>query len=70
MDHSDNRGLARWLWEHGTDAVYVEWQVLPPTTPTRTRKAMETELIRSRQPLFNVMYSSKRAPTTGQGVDR
>jgi len=56
LDHSDNRGLARWLWEHGGGALYVEWQVLEPTTQTRTRKAMECELIHSRRPLFNVVY--------------
>jgi hypothetical protein len=66
LDHSDNRGLARWLWEHGGDAVYVEWQALPPTTHTRTRKAMECELIRSRRPVFNVVYAQprRRAPGT------
>jgi hypothetical protein len=60
LDHSDNRGLARWLWEHGTEAVNVEWQVLPPTTPARSRKAMECELIRSRRPLFNVVYVDRQ----------
>jgi hypothetical protein len=57
LDHSDNRGLARWLWEHGGEALHVEWQVLPPPTEARTRKAMECELIRSRQPRFNVVYA-------------
>ena len=63
LDHSDNRGLARWLWEHGSEAVFVEWQVLLPNTQTRTRRAMECELIRSRQPLFNVIYSERRLRT-------
>lgn len=54
LDHSDNRGLARWLWEYGEEALYVEYQVLPEQTPTRARKAMELELIRSRDPIFNV----------------
>lgn len=65
LDHSDNRGLARWLWEHGDDAVYVEWQVLPAATPARARRAMECELIRSRRPVFNVVYSQNRPPGTG-----
>ncbi|HUU97628.1 MAG TPA: hypothetical protein VM487_17980 [Phycisphaerae bacterium] len=54
LDHSDNRGLARWLWEYGEEGLYVEYQVLPAQTPTRARKAMELELIRSRHPVFNV----------------
>ena len=54
LDHSDNRGLARWLWENGTGAVWLEIHVLPASTPTSHRRALETELIRSREPLFNV----------------
>jgi site-specific DNA-methyltransferase (adenine-specific) len=68
LDHSNNRGLARWLWEHGADAVYVEWQVLPSATSTRVRRAMECELIRSRRPLFNFVYSQNRPRKTGGGV--
>ncbi len=65
LDHSDNRGLARWLWKHGDEALYVEWQVLPPTTETPTRKAMERELIRSRRPVFNVVRSGARSRAAG-----
>ena len=54
LDHSDNRGLACWLWEHGTATALVEIHVLPNGTPTVQRRALETELIRSRNPLFNV----------------
>jgi hypothetical protein len=54
LDHSDNRSLARWLWEHGTTDLRVEYHVLPAGVSTRVRKAMEAELIRSRKPLFNV----------------
>jgi hypothetical protein len=54
LDHSDNRSLARWLWEHGSTDLRVEYHVLPPGVSTRARKAMEAELIRSRKPLFNV----------------
>jgi hypothetical protein len=54
LDHSDNKGLARWMWEHGTDEVHVEIQVLAADTKTIVRRALETELIRSRSPLFNV----------------
>lgn len=54
LDHSDNKGLARWMWEHGTDDVHVEIQVLDADTKTIVRRALETELIRSRSPLFNV----------------
>ncbi len=54
LDHSDNKGLARWMWEYGTDDVRVEIQLLAPETSTMVRRALETELIRSRSPLFNV----------------
>jgi hypothetical protein len=54
LDHSDNKGLARWLWEHGTGELHLEYQVLPKGTSTRVRKALEAELIHSREPLFNV----------------
>jgi site-specific DNA-methyltransferase (adenine-specific) len=54
LDHSDNKSLARWLWEHGTTDLRVEYHVLPAGVSTRVRKAMEAELIRSRKPLFNV----------------
>ncbi|NQV25320.1 MAG: GIY-YIG nuclease family protein [Rhodopirellula sp.] len=54
LDHSDNKGLARWLWEFGTARLNLEIQILEPTTGSRVRKALELELIRSRQPVFNV----------------
>ena len=54
LDHSDNKGLARWLWEFGADVVNIEIQILADDTSTRIRKALELELIRSRQPIFNV----------------
>jgi hypothetical protein len=54
LDHSDNKGLAHWLWQHGTPDLHIEYQVLPAGTPARVRKAMEAELIRSRKPLFNI----------------
>jgi len=54
LDHSDNRGLAHWLWAHGPDELNVEYHVLPQGTTTRIRKAMERELIISRQPLLNI----------------
>jgi hypothetical protein len=54
LDHSDNKGLAHWLWQHGTRDLHVEYHVLPTGTSVRVRKAMEAELIRPRKPLFNV----------------
>ena len=54
LDHSDNKGLARWLWEHGEDDLHLEVQVLPKTTTTKVRRAVESELIASRKPVFNV----------------
>lgn len=54
LDHSDNKGLAHWMWEYGTESLHLEIQTLDPSTATRVRRALETELIRSRKPIFNV----------------
>jgi site-specific DNA-methyltransferase (adenine-specific) len=54
LDHSDNKGFARWLWESGPEGLHVEIHVLASDTATRARKALELELIRIRRPVFNV----------------
>ncbi len=54
LDHSDNKGLARWLWEQGSEELFLEIQLLSVEVSTRIRKALEMELIRSRNPTFNV----------------
>jgi predicted GIY-YIG superfamily endonuclease len=54
LEHSDNKGLARWIWEYGTEDLHLEMQILKSETKTSVRKAIELELIRSRQPIFNV----------------
>ena len=54
LEHSDNKGLARWLWEHGSHDVYLELHALPESTQTRARRAYEAELIQTRHPVFNV----------------
>jgi site-specific DNA-methyltransferase (adenine-specific) len=54
LDHSDNKGLAHWLWKHGNTDLHVEYHVLPLGIPVRVRKALEAELILSRKPTFNV----------------
>lgn len=54
LDHSDNRDLARWFWEFPREKVHLELQVLANTTSNKVRRALEMELIRSRNPLFNV----------------
>lgn len=54
LDHSDNKGLAQWMWEEGSDRLFLELQILERTTTTRDRRALELELIRSRKPTFNV----------------
>ncbi len=54
IDHSDNRGLARWFWEQGFGDLFLEIHLLPAETTTRVRRALELELIRSRNPEFNV----------------
>lgn len=54
LDHSDNKGLAQWMWEEGNDRLFLELQILEGNTTTRVRRALELELIRSRNPTFNV----------------
>lgn len=54
LDHSDNKQLARWLWEFGEDSLHLELQVLDTSITQRTRRALELELIRSRSPIFNI----------------
>jgi predicted GIY-YIG superfamily endonuclease len=54
LDHSDNKSLARWLWDHGYEELYLELHLLPEKTTKRVRRALEAELIGSRRPLFNV----------------
>ena len=54
LKHSDNRDLAKWFWENGTEGAFLELHLLPDKTANNVRKAVEIEMIRSRQPLFNV----------------
>lgn len=54
LDHSDNKGLARWLWEQEVPNLHLEIHVLPASVVTRVRRALEAEMIRSRKPVFNV----------------
>jgi len=54
LDHSDNKFLARYLWESGIAELMVEYHVLPNNTRSDVRKAMEMELIRSRRAQLNV----------------
>lgn len=54
LEHSDNKGLARWLWAHGEKKLHLELHRLPKDTPARARRALEVELINSRRPVFNV----------------
>ena len=53
LEHSDNKGLARWLWEKGIDDLWLDIQVLPDATPTAHRRSLEAELIKNHQPVFN-----------------
>lgn len=55
LDHSDNKGLAHWLWQHRHADLHVEYHVLPVKITARVRKALEAELIRSRKPIFNIL---------------
>jgi site-specific DNA-methyltransferase (adenine-specific) len=53
MDHSDNKGLARWMWDRTEEALFLELHVIDPNASTRQRRALEAELIASRRPVFN-----------------
>jgi len=55
LDHSDNKELARWFWENGFSEVNLELQELPGNTLKKVRRALESEQITSRHPLFNVL---------------
>jgi predicted GIY-YIG superfamily endonuclease len=62
LDHSDNKSLARWLWERGFETLYLEIHLLPLKTTKRARRALESELIVSRRAVFNVHRLSRRSP--------
>lgn len=55
LDHSDIKNLAHYLWEHGTAGIMLELHILPEGTSTRVRRALEVELIRSRNPTCNIL---------------
>jgi site-specific DNA-methyltransferase (adenine-specific) len=59
LEHSDNKGLAHWLWQHGTSDLHLEYHVLPIGVSSRVRKALEAELISSRNPVFNVAGTNR-----------
>lgn len=54
LDHSDNKGLARWMWDQGTTELFLELQILEAATTQKVRRALERELIRGRKPTFNI----------------
>ncbi|MBK8269423.1 MAG: GIY-YIG nuclease family protein [Planctomycetes bacterium] len=54
LEHSDNKFLARYLWEFGLQDLFIEIHVLPNSSSGIVRRALELELIRSRRPEFNV----------------
>jgi hypothetical protein len=54
LDHSDNKYLARHLWDNDTEQILVEYYVLPNGTSKRELRAIENEHILRRQPLFNI----------------
>ena len=55
LDHSDNKGLAHWMWEQGIAELFLELQILDAETTQKVRRALERELIRGRAPLFNIV---------------
>ncbi len=57
LDHSDNKGLAHWLWQNGFSQAHLEIRVLPEKTSPRVRCALERELIQSCKPIFNIIHN-------------
>jgi len=55
LEHSDIKQLARYFWDVGLNDLWVEVHTLPPNCSTKFRRALEVELIRSRQPAFNIL---------------
>jgi site-specific DNA-methyltransferase (adenine-specific) len=60
LHHSNNKGLAHWIWAHGTEELYLEYHVLPEGISARQRKSIETELTTSRRPIFNIASAPSR----------
>jgi hypothetical protein len=57
LDHSDRKALARYFWETGTKDLMLEYHSFAPESDGRRqscRRAYEAELIRSRNPRFNI----------------
>ena len=57
LDHSDRKSLAHYLWQHGVQDITVEMHVFDANSKARersARRAYESELIRSRNPRFNI----------------
>lgn len=54
LDHSDNKALARWMWEFGVENLFLEVQVFETAVSQKVRRALEAEMILSRKPLFNI----------------
>ena len=57
LDHSDRKSLAHYLWKNGTDGVTVELHAFDADSKAKerlVRRAYESELIRSREPRFNI----------------
>ena len=57
LDHSDRKSLAHYLWDNGVEKLTVELHAFDPNSKAKeksARRAYESELIRSRQPRFNI----------------
>jgi hypothetical protein len=54
VEHSDNKMLARHLWDNGIENVQLEYYVLPEGISKRELRALELEQIQRRHPPFNI----------------
>ncbi len=68
--HSDNKWLARHMWDEGLELLWVEVHVLPSQVSGRARRAMELELIRSRLPRFNILGLSRDNQPVGPNEEK
>jgi len=62
LDHSDRKALARYFWSDGLENVAIDAYTfnVPEAKRAQWRRAYEAELIRSRNPRFNIQSAPNR----------
>ena len=61
LKHSDNQGLAQWIWKHGKEGLHLELLMcFRKGISIRQWKALEAQLIGSNSPIFNAALSKPK----------